>query len=54
MRQLFRTRSLDAILSDGETPQHQLRRSLGELAGHIPGLFASPPHIVGVPIVFNG
>jgi APA family basic amino acid/polyamine antiporter len=28
-RQLFRTKSLDAILSDGETPQHQLKRSLG-------------------------
>ena len=29
LRQLFRTKSLDAILSDGETPQHQLKRSLG-------------------------
>jgi len=29
LRQLFRTKSLDAILSDGEAPQHQLKRSLG-------------------------
>ena len=29
LRQLFRTKSLDAILSDGEDPQHQLKRSLG-------------------------
>ncbi|MEP7307170.1 MAG: amino acid permease [Acidobacteriota bacterium] len=27
--QLFRTKSLDAILSDGESPQHQLKRTLG-------------------------
>jgi APA family basic amino acid/polyamine antiporter len=27
--QLFRTKSLDAILSDGEAPQHQLKRTLG-------------------------
>src|SRR6202049_2755790 len=26
---LFRTKSLDAILSDGEAPQHQLKRTLG-------------------------
>ena len=29
LRQLFRTKGLDAILSDGETPTLQLRRSLG-------------------------
>src|ERR1700674_4051824 len=29
LRQLFRTKGLDAILSDGDTPAHQLRRSLG-------------------------
>jgi len=29
LRQLFRTKGLDAILSDGKTPTHQLRRSLG-------------------------
>jgi len=27
--QLFRTKSLDAILADGEVPQHQLKRTLG-------------------------
>jgi APA family basic amino acid/polyamine antiporter len=27
--QLFRTKSLDAILSDGEAPQHRLKRTLG-------------------------
>src|SRR5207249_9482071 len=27
--QLFRTKSLDAILHDGEAPQHQLKRALG-------------------------
>jgi APA family basic amino acid/polyamine antiporter len=27
--QVFRTKSLDAILSDGEAPQHQLKRTLG-------------------------
>src|SRR5712692_7990372 len=27
--QLFRTKSLDAILREGETPQHQLKRALG-------------------------
>src|SRR5260221_329667 len=27
--QLFRTKSLDAILSEGAAPDHQLRRSLG-------------------------
>jgi len=29
LRQLLRTKSLDAILSDGEAPQHQLKRTLG-------------------------
>src|SRR5512135_974337 len=29
LRQLFRTKSLDAILGEGEDPQHQLRRALG-------------------------
>jgi len=29
LRQLFRTKKLDAILSDGEAPEHQLKRSLG-------------------------
>jgi basic amino acid/polyamine antiporter, APA family len=29
LRQLLRTKSLDAILSDGETAQHQLKRTLG-------------------------
>jgi APA family basic amino acid/polyamine antiporter len=29
LRQLFRTKSLDAILSDGEVPSQQLKRSLG-------------------------
>src|SRR6185312_10203405 len=28
-RQVFRTKTLDAILSDGEAPQHQLKRTLG-------------------------
>ena len=29
LKQLFRTKSLDALLSDGESPQHQLKRTLG-------------------------
>src|SRR5512135_1955003 len=29
LRQLFRTKSLDAILKEGEAPQHQLKRVLG-------------------------
>jgi APA family basic amino acid/polyamine antiporter len=28
-RQLFRTKSLDALLSEGQAPQHQLKRTLG-------------------------
>lgn len=28
-RQLFRTKSLDAILHEGDAPQHQLKRVLG-------------------------
>ena len=28
-RQLFRRKSLDAILHEGEVPQHQLKRVLG-------------------------
>jgi APA family basic amino acid/polyamine antiporter len=27
--QLFRTKSLDALVSESENPQHQLKRSLG-------------------------
>src|SRR5215470_16308094 len=29
LTQLARTKSLDAILADGEAPQHQLKRALG-------------------------
>src|SRR5438876_2346785 len=29
MNQLFRTKSLDALISEGEAPQHQLKRTLG-------------------------
>src|SRR5260221_13618891 len=30
--QLFKTKSLDAILKDSEEPEHQLRRALGPVA----------------------
>ena len=29
LKQLFQTKSLDALLADGEAPQHQLKRTLG-------------------------
>ena len=46
LRRLLRTKSLDALLADGEAPQHRLKRTLGAFDVTMPGIGA----IVGAGI----
>jgi len=40
LKQLFQPKSLDAILSEGAAPEHQLKRALGAFDATMPGIGA--------------